>query len=97
MRNPVPIFGIVGLATMSALGGDLHFYVEPYQVYDGGAMQFHYVPNGGIPLDRIRSWAWDFDGDGTADVHGEDSTGINLTWYAQYDANRATNDVCRYT
>ena len=96
MRNRIPILEALLFVPLLSLGGDLHFYAEPYQVHAGGAMAFRYVPSG-LPRDRIAKWSWDFDNDDVIDAHGETAADIDVTWYAKYEAGKADADgVCRY-
>lgn len=63
----------------------LRFYATPVRVYGGDAVTFHYLGEKGLARERIASWAWDFDGDGTADQRGTGAVGIDATWYAVFD------------
>ena len=97
MRNRIPILcAIVVAGAHLSNATDLFFYASPYRVDAGGAVMFHYLPEKGIPRERIASWAWDFDGDGTVDAQGLTAEGINATWYATYSEAEADLDgVCR--
>ena len=97
MRNRIPILCAIAVAGAHlSNAADLHFYASPYRVDAGGAVMFHYLHEKGIPRERIASWAWDFDGDGTVDAQGLTAEGINATWYATYSEAEADSDgVCR--
>jgi hypothetical protein len=76
-------------------------------VFEGDAVVFTYLgeKEGVVPFSQIRSWKWDFNGDGQWDEEktvGEIDglTGlevrvadINATWYANFDEAAATNGV----
>ena len=74
----------------------MRFYATPVRVYGGDAVLFHYLEEGGVASERIASWAWDFDGDGTDDLKGTGADGIGATWHAVFDGNDVEEDGFRH-
>ncbi|MGO8926299.1 MAG: PKD domain-containing protein [Limisphaerales bacterium] len=91
------------LAAFSSPAQSLRFYTMPYRVYEGQAILFIYLDRtngvpvpGVIPRTNIVSWQWDYRSSGHVDDSSSVSTNIDSTWYAVFDASRATNGVDTY-
>ena len=74
----------------------LQFLARPYDVNEGDSVIFTYLPDEStVPLSSIKSWKWDFNGDGTWDEQKAVSSTItadkiNTTWQAVFDATKGT-------
>lgn len=83
----------------------LQFLARPFDSEEGDSVVFSYLPDEStVPLASIKSWKWDFNGDGVWDaqktVGGSVTAGqINTTWSAIYDATKGsgTNLLRNYT
>ena len=78
----------------------LHFLARPFDVTEGSAVVFSYLPDtSAVPLSSIKSWKWDFDGDGVWDVQKAVGTGgvtadqINTTWTAAFNAAKGSGTI----
>lgn len=83
----------------------LHFLARPYDVDEGESVVFTYLPDDStVALSAIKSWKWDFNGDGTWDEQktvGGSVTAeqINTSWQAVFDTTKGTGtaDLRNYT
>ncbi|MCL4785197.1 MAG: PKD domain-containing protein, partial [Verrucomicrobia bacterium] len=72
----------------------LRFYTDRYRVFEGDAVRFIYFEtNNTVAKANIKSWAWDFNGDGTFDAQGTNVLQMDQTWYATQNPLRVTNNI----
>lgn len=104
-------FRIANLALILASGvacaQSLHFLARPYDVAEGDAVVFSYLESiSTVKLTDIKSWKWDFDGDGTWEFQktvglaGVTADQITTTWSsATFSTAKGsgTNDYRNYT
>lgn len=94
------IWGLLGLLLASAAVAvaqtPLQFLARPYDVNEGDSVVFTYLPDEStVPLAGIKSWKWDFNGDGVWDEQKTVSSTItadkiNTSWQAVFDATKGT-------
>ncbi|MBL9145363.1 MAG: hypothetical protein JNM99_16920 [Verrucomicrobiaceae bacterium] len=93
-RFAAPLFLL--LVSVVSAQQPLQFLARPFDVEHGDSVVFSYlVDESTVPLSSIKSWKWDFDGDGLWDeqksVGGAvTSEQINTTWQAVYNTNMGT-------
>jgi len=83
----------------------LRFLARPYDVEAGENVVFTYLPElSAVPYSAIKSWRWDFDGDGVWDLErtvggSVDASQIHTSWTAVFDGNKGEGDALlrRYT
>lgn len=74
----------------------LHFFARPYDVNEGDTVVFTYLgAKSTVPVTQIKSWKWDFNGDGTWDEErsvegGATAEMVNTTWRASFDATKGS-------
>ncbi|MBN8460691.1 MAG: hypothetical protein J0M04_22910 [Verrucomicrobia bacterium] len=102
----------IPLAALLLIAGAVHaqslrFFARPAEAFEGDAVVFTYIGDkpGTVPLSQIRSWKWDFNGDGQWDEEktvGEvdgftgavtQAVDINTTWYATYVESETPDGV----
>ncbi len=82
------VCGMVSLHAQTILAP--RFLAQTWKVVAGDAVEFRYVESADSPkLSQIRTWEWDFDGDGVVDLKGAPTTNGVVEWVSRYDAARA--------
>jgi hypothetical protein len=84
------VCGMVSLHAQTILAP--RFLAQTWKVVAGDAVEFRYVESADSPkLSQIRTWSWDFDGDGVVDLKGAPTTNGVVEWVSRYDPARAAS------
>jgi hypothetical protein len=81
----------------------LRFFARPFDVEAGENVVFRYLADDStVPYSQIKSWRWDFDGDGVWEVQrtvggGVTSDQIHVSWTAAFDASKGSGDASSRT
>jgi hypothetical protein len=84
------------LVSVASAQQPLQFLARPFDVEAGESVVFTYLPDEStVPYSQIKSWRWDFNGDGTWDVTrtvGGTVTAdqIHTAWQAVFDLTKGT-------
>jgi hypothetical protein len=108
VTGPTSIVVLLLIALVSSLSAQpLRFLARPYDIEEGGAVVFSYLPEKStVALSAIKAWRWDFDGD-VVDVNNPNDPGwdqkrtvggavtadqIHTIWTAVFHAGKGSGD-----